>query len=95
LLWLGILGSCIAYIFYFYLLHTIGPTRVSMITYIPPLVALILGVVFLKEQFYWQSLLGAVLIFSGITIVNLKKKAPQKTGNFVFSLQIDLSQPHS
>jgi len=79
LLWLGILGSCIAYIFYFYLLHSIGPTRVSMITYIPPLVALILGVIFLKEQFYWQSLLGAVLIFSGIVIVNLKKKAPQQT----------------
>jgi len=78
LLWLGLLGSCIAYIFYFYLLHSIGPTRVSMTTYIPPLVALILGVVFLKEQFYWQSLLGAGLIFSGIAIVNLKQKAPQK-----------------
>ncbi len=73
LLWLGLLGSCIAYIFYFYLLHKIGPTRVSMITYIPPLVGLTLGVVFLKEQFYWQSLLGAILILSGILIVNLKQ----------------------
>ncbi len=73
LLWLGLLGSCIAYIFYFYLLHKIGPTRVSMIAYIPPLVGLTLGVVFLKEQFYWQSLLGAILILSGIVIVNLKQ----------------------
>jgi len=78
-LWLGLLGSCIAYIFYFDLLHNIGPTRVSMVTYIPPLVGLVLGMVFLKEQFYWQSLLGAFLILSGIAIVNLKKKALQKT----------------
>ncbi len=77
-LWLGLLGSCVAYIFYFDLLHNIGPTRVSMITYIPPLVALTLGVVFLKEQLYWQSLLGALLIFSGIAIVNLRKEVKQK-----------------
>jgi len=79
LLWLGLLGSCIAYIIYFSLLHKIGPTRMSMVTYIPPLIGIILGVVFLKEQFYWQSLLGAILILSGIAIVNLKQKAMQKT----------------
>jgi len=78
LLWLGLLGSCIAYIIYFSLLHKIGPTRMSMVTYIPPLIGIILGVVFLKEQFYWQSLLGAILILSGIAIVNLKQKAMQK-----------------
>jgi drug/metabolite transporter (DMT)-like permease len=78
LLWLGLLGSCIAYIIYFSLLHKIGPTRMSMVTYIPPLIGMILGVVFLKEQFYWQSLLGAILILSGIAIVNLKQKAMQK-----------------
>ena len=79
LLWLGLLGSCIAYIIYFSLLHKIGPTRMSMVTYIPPLIGMILGVVFLKEQFYWQALLGAILILSGITIVNLKQKAMQNT----------------
>lgn len=78
LLWLGFLGSCIAYIIYFTLLHKIGPTRMSMVTYIPPLIGMILGVVFLKEQFYWQSLLGSLLIISGIAIVNLKQKAIQK-----------------
>ena len=78
LLWLGLLGSCIAYIIYFSLLHKIGPTRMSMVTYIPPLIGLILGVVFLKEQFYWQSLLGALLILSGIAIVNLRQEVMQK-----------------
>jgi len=78
LLWLGLLGSCIAYIIYFSLLHKIGPTRMSMVTYIPPLIGMTLGVVFLKEQFYWQSLLGALLILSGIAIVNLRQATIQK-----------------
>ena len=74
LIWLGLLGSCIAFAIYFSLLHKIGPSRVSTVTYIPPLVGMVLGVIFLREQFYWQSLLGALLILSGITIVNLKRK---------------------
>ena len=78
LIWLGLLGSCVTFIIYFSLLHKIGPTRVSMVTYIPPLVGMILGVVFLKEQFYWQSLLGALLILSGIAIVNLRQVVMQK-----------------
>ena len=74
LLWLGLLGSCIAYILYFYLLHRIGPTRVSTTTYISPLVGVLLGIIFLGEPFHWQSFAGAILILSGIFIVNLKNK---------------------
>jgi drug/metabolite transporter (DMT)-like permease len=81
-LWLGLLGSCLAYIIYFKLLHEIGPTRMSMVTYIPPLVGVLLGVVFLGEQFHWQALFGALLILSGISLVNLRRNAEikEKTG---------------
>ena len=72
-LWLGLLGSCLAYIIYFKLLHEIGPTRMSMVTYIPPLVGVLLGVFFLGEQFHWQALFGALLILSGISLVNLRR----------------------
>lgn len=75
LAWLGLLGTGLAYIIYFYLLPRIGPTRMSMVTYIPPLVGMILGIVVLGEVFYWQSLLGALLILSGITIVNYQPKS--------------------
>ena len=34
----------------------------------------VLGILFLGEPFYWQSFLGAVLILSGIFIVNLKER---------------------
>ena len=72
LLWLGLLGSCVAYILFFGLMNTIGPTRTTMVTYIPPLVGVILGAIFLGERLNWQAILGGALILSGIAVVNLK-----------------------
>ncbi len=78
LLWLGLLGSALAYIIYFGLLHRLGPTRLSMVTYIPPIVGVLLGILFLGEPFHLLSMFGALLILSGITIVNRKpKEKPQ------------------
>ncbi len=73
LLWLGLLGSCVAYILFFALMNSIGPTRTTMVTYIPPLVGVLLGAVFLGEHLNWQAILGGVLILSGIAVVNMKK----------------------
>jgi drug/metabolite transporter (DMT)-like permease len=72
LLWLGILGSSVASYFYFRLLHSAGPTSASTVTYIPPLVGLLLGNIFLSEPLGWQSLAGGVLIVAGIMLVNRK-----------------------
>jgi drug/metabolite transporter (DMT)-like permease len=72
LLWLGLLGSGLAYLIYFDLLPRIGPTRMSMVTYILPLVGVLLGIIFLGEHFYWGAIIGALLILSGISIVNLR-----------------------
>ena len=79
LLWLGLLGSCVAYILFFSLMNTIGPTRTTMVTYIPPLVGVLLGAIFLGEQLNWQAILGGVLILSGIAVVNMKKLPFKKT----------------
>jgi drug/metabolite transporter (DMT)-like permease len=73
LLWLGILGSGVAYILYFSLLHSIGPTRATTVTYIPPLVGTILGMVFLGEQLTLEAILGGILVVSGIAVVNIKQ----------------------
>ena len=79
LLWLGILGSGFAYILYFSLIHDIGPTRTTMVTYVLPLVAVALGVVFLGEQVHWQDILGGVMIIGGIAVVNLNLSPFWKT----------------
>ena len=72
LLWLGLLGSALAYIVFFDLLPRIGPTRMSMVTYIIPLFAVLLGIIFLDERFHWSAIFGALLILAGISIVNLQ-----------------------
>ncbi len=75
LLWLGILGSGLALILWYYLLHEIGPTRTTLVTYIFPLGGVILGVIFLGEALTWQLIAGAALIIASLAVVNLKPGA--------------------
>jgi drug/metabolite transporter (DMT)-like permease len=70
LLFLGILGSGLAFVLSYYLIHEIGPTRTSMVTYLFPLGGVILGVVFLNEKLSWQLLAGAVLIILSLVVAN-------------------------
>ena len=70
LVWLGLLGSCVAYLLFFTLLHNIGPTRTTTVTYTLPLFGVILGAVFLGEPIFIQSILGGALIISGVLLVN-------------------------
>ncbi len=72
LLWLGVLGSGFAFLIAFHLIHEIGPTRTSMVTYLFPLGGVILGVGFLEERLTLQLVLGAVLIVLSLAITNIK-----------------------
>jgi len=74
LLWLGVLASGIAFVMMYSLLHEVGPTRATMVTYLLPLGGVVLGVVFLNEELSWQLALGALLIFASILVVNWKTK---------------------
>ena len=74
LLWMGILGSGLAFIMLFYLIHEIGPTRTTMVTYLFPLGGVTLGVIFLNEALTWQIITGAVLIISSLAIANWSPK---------------------
>jgi drug/metabolite transporter (DMT)-like permease len=74
LLFLGIFGSGVAFIMAYYLIHEIGPTRTSMVTYLFPVGGVILGVIFLNEQLSWQLIAGTVLIITSLAVVNWKRK---------------------
>ena len=69
-LWLGIFGSGLAFIMFYYLLHEIGPTRTSLVTYLFPIGGVILGVIFLDEHLSWQLLAGSLLIIASLAVVN-------------------------
>ena len=71
--WLGLMGTCIAFLLYYYLLHSVGPTRTALVTYVFPLVGVILGVIFLNELLDWQLVVGGALVVGSIVVVNTRK----------------------
>jgi len=73
LVWLGVLGTCIAYLLFFYLINAWGPTRASSVTYVFPVVGLVLGVVLLGERVDWHLFVGSLLVVAGISMVHLKR----------------------
>lgn len=75
LAWLGLLGSCVAYLLYFYLINAWGATRASLVTWVFPIIGLLLGIVFLDEIADWRLFVGSVLIVGGIAGVNLRAGA--------------------
>jgi len=74
LLFLGVLGSGLAFVMAYYLIHEIGPTRTTMVTYLFPLGGVILGVAVLHEQLTWQVIAGAALIIVSLAIANWEPK---------------------
>jgi drug/metabolite transporter (DMT)-like permease len=74
LVWLGLLGSCLAYLLYFYLIRAWGPTRASLVTYVFPVIGLVLGIAFLGERADWHLVLGSLLVVSSIVVVNLRPR---------------------
>jgi drug/metabolite transporter (DMT)-like permease len=74
LLFLGILGSGVAFVLAYYLIHEIGPTRTSMVTYLFPVGGVILGVIFLNEHLSWQLVVGSLLVIASLAVVNWKPR---------------------
>ena len=72
---LGLLGTGLAFIIYYYLIERIGAVNASSATYLPPLVALFIAYFFVNEDITFVDLLATVLIFSGVFLINAKKKA--------------------
>jgi drug/metabolite transporter (DMT)-like permease len=70
--WLGVLGSGVAMVMFFGLMNAVGPTRTTLVTYAFPLVGVILGILVLGEHIDGRTIVGGLLILSGIIIVNSK-----------------------
>lgn len=70
LLWLGLVGSGFAFIVCYWLIHEIGPTKTSMVTFLFPVGGVTLGVIFLHEELTWQLLTGTLLIIASLVVAN-------------------------
>jgi drug/metabolite transporter (DMT)-like permease len=70
LVWLGALGTGVAYLLFFRIIERWGATRTTLVTYVIPLVAIALGFIVLGERLRPLELVGAVLIIAGVVLVN-------------------------
>ena len=73
--WLGLLGSFVAYVCFFFLIEHLGATITSMVSYIFPVVGVALGVLVLGEQMDARLIVGTALVLAGIIVVTLRYDA--------------------
>jgi len=78
LLFMGVLGSGLAFVLAYYLIHEIGPTRTTMVTYLFPLGGVILGIMILHEQLTWQVIAGGILIIASLAVSNWKPEKQER-----------------
>jgi len=67
---LAILSIAIAYLIYFRLLAEAGATNLALVTFLIPVSAMLLGVVFLAEQLSLIQVAGMLLIALGLTAID-------------------------
>ena len=67
---LAAISTSLAYIIYFRVLATSGPTNLLLVTFLIPLSAILLGVMVLGEQLGWNTFVGMGLIFIGLIAID-------------------------
>jgi drug/metabolite transporter (DMT)-like permease len=70
ILWLGILGSGLAYLFVFRLFAAWGATRTTLVAYLIPVVGIVLGYLVLQEPVDARIIVGTALVIAGVGLVN-------------------------
>ena len=73
LLYLAVVGSVIAFLFYYWLIQNMDVTKTMLISLVTPVVAVILGMLVLDEQLNWRTLVGGAMIIAGIGFIVVRK----------------------
>ncbi len=65
---LGMLGTGIAYVFYYGLMNKAGSAVANSVTYLSPVVAVLAGTFILGESLTWNELVGGAVVILGAAI---------------------------
>lgn len=71
---LGVFGSGIAYILFYFMVEKGSPEFATMVTYLVPCTAVLWGYTLLDEHIKWTLLVGLVIILAGVFIASRKSK---------------------
>ncbi len=66
LVYMGIFPSLVCYLIFYYALGYVAASRLSTLAYLQPLVATVLGVLFLSERVTAPLVIGGAIIFTGV-----------------------------
>jgi drug/metabolite transporter (DMT)-like permease len=75
---LGIFGSGFAYIWNFKVMALAGSAIASSVTYLTPVVAIVVGLIFLQEQLFWYEPVGAIVVLLGAAIAQERIRINRK-----------------
>lgn len=70
---LVLFGSIVAFTAFNYLLRVVSPEKVATSSYVNPIIAMVVGWYFLKEQITFQSVMAALVLLTGVFFINTKK----------------------
>lgn len=74
---LGAVGTGLAFLLFMRLIEMNGPTAASTVTFLMPIVGVLLGVVVLDEKVGWNVAFGGVVVIAGVLLVRrVKVDAP-------------------
>jgi len=73
---LGLVCTTLAFLLFFALIGEVGPARATVITYVNPAVALLLGVLILREPFTIGAAAGFLLIVLGSYLATSRSRQP-------------------
>jgi drug/metabolite transporter (DMT)-like permease len=70
LVFMGVLGTAVAYLWFFDGVKAIGPAQAAVFINLVPVVAITLGVLLLGETLKLSMVIGAALVVTGVWIIN-------------------------
>ncbi len=72
--YLIIFGSVITFSLYFWLFSYLSLMQITYVAFFPPIIAIIIGWIFLDEQLSFMIIIGASLIILGALLVNYRRE---------------------
>lgn len=76
LLYLAIIGSCVAFMLFLWLVKNLAVTKTMLIALVTPLLAVALGAAINGEEVTWRIVVGGACIIAGVGMNLLFKKTP-------------------
>jgi drug/metabolite transporter (DMT)-like permease len=75
---LAVICTALAFVLFFDLIAEVGPVRATVITYVNPVVAAVLGVALLGERFTVGMGVGFALVLAGCVLVTARRASEQR-----------------